>query len=48
MSADAGIAEGALSLIENGHRNPSLGTLIAIADALGVTVAKLVSPNPAE
>ncbi|HEX3802488.1 MAG TPA: XRE family transcriptional regulator [Solirubrobacteraceae bacterium] len=42
LAAAAGIGKGSLSEIENGVRNPTLGTLYALADALGVPLATLL------
>ncbi len=42
LAATAGVGKGSLSEIENGVRNPTLGTLYAIADALGVPLATLL------
>jgi transcriptional regulator with XRE-family HTH domain len=42
LAAAAGIGKGSLSEIENGARNPTLGTLYALADALGVPLATLL------
>jgi transcriptional regulator with XRE-family HTH domain len=39
----AGIGKGSLSEIENGVRNPTLGTLYALAGALGVPLATLLA-----
>ena len=39
----AGIGKGSLSEIENGSRNPTLGTLYALAGALGLPLAALLS-----
>ncbi|SDS42108.1 helix-turn-helix domain-containing protein [Agrococcus carbonis] len=41
-----GLAGSQLSLIENGHREPKLSHLQAIADVLGVTSAQLLDPEP--
>lgn len=41
-----GLSPSALSLIENGRREPKLSQLAAFADAFGVTVADLLTPAP--
>ncbi|WP_306231484.1 helix-turn-helix domain-containing protein [Agrococcus beijingensis] len=41
-----GLAGSQLSLIENGHREPKLSHLQAIAESLGVTSAQLLDPEP--
>lgn len=41
-----GLAGSQLSLIENGHREPKLSHLQAIAEVLGVTSAQLLDPEP--
>jgi transcriptional regulator with XRE-family HTH domain len=43
LAAAAGIGKGSLSEIENGARNPTLGTLYALAGALGVPLATLLA-----
>lgn len=43
LAARAGVGKGSLSEIENGVRNPTLGTLYAIAGALGVPLATLLA-----
>jgi transcriptional regulator with XRE-family HTH domain len=42
LASAAGVGKGSLSEIENGARNPTLGTLYAIADALGLPLADLL------
>ena len=42
LAGAAGVGKGSLSEIENGARNPTLGTLYAIADALGLPLADLL------
>jgi transcriptional regulator with XRE-family HTH domain len=42
LAQAAGVGKGSLSEIENGARNPTLGTLYAIADALEVPLAHLL------
>ena len=39
----AGVGKGSLSEIENGTRNPTLGTLYSLAGALGVPLAILLA-----
>jgi transcriptional regulator with XRE-family HTH domain len=46
LAGAAGIGKGSLSEIENGVRNPTLGTLYAVADALGLPLAKLLDGQP--
>jgi transcriptional regulator with XRE-family HTH domain len=43
----AGLSKGYLSRVERGHRQPSLAALLAIAGALGTTVAGLLDHAPA-
>jgi transcriptional regulator with XRE-family HTH domain len=43
LAAAAGIGKGSLSEIENGIRNPTLGTLYALAGTLGVPLATLLA-----
>src|SRR5581483_5197516 len=43
LAAAADIGKGSLSEIENGARNPTLGTLYALAGALGVPLAALLA-----
>ncbi len=42
LAAAAGVGKGSLSEIENGARNPTLGTLYALAGVLGVPLATLL------
>jgi transcriptional regulator with XRE-family HTH domain len=42
----AHVGKGSLSEIENGARNPTLGTLYALAGALGVPLATLIADRP--
>jgi len=42
LAKRSGISKGMLVQIENSRVNPSLGTLVRLADALGTTVASLV------
>jgi transcriptional regulator with XRE-family HTH domain len=43
LAAAAHVGKGSLSEIENGARNPTLGTLYALAGALGVPLATLIA-----
>jgi transcriptional regulator with XRE-family HTH domain len=43
LAETAGIGKGSLSEIENGARNPTLSTLYALADTLGVPLATLLA-----
>ncbi|MGH2893684.1 MAG: helix-turn-helix domain-containing protein, partial [Solirubrobacteraceae bacterium] len=43
LAAVASIGKGSLSEIENGARNPTLGTLYSLADALGLPLAGLLA-----
>lgn len=43
LAARAGIGKGSLSEIEHGARNPTLGTLYALAGALGVPLSTLLA-----
>lgn len=42
LSGRAGIAKSSASQLENGHSNPTLATLVAVADALEVSVHDLL------
>jgi transcriptional regulator with XRE-family HTH domain len=46
LAEAAHVGKGSLSEIENGARNPTLGTLYALAGALGVPLATLVADQP--
>lgn len=46
VSARVGVASSALSMIENGKREPRLSTLQALAEALGTGVDDLLRPDP--
>ncbi|MDO5643454.1 MAG: helix-turn-helix transcriptional regulator [Paracoccus sp. (in: a-proteobacteria)] len=48
MALLTGISAPALSLIENGKRDPRLTTLAKIADALRVPLGELVEARPAD
>jgi transcriptional regulator with XRE-family HTH domain len=43
LAGAAGVGKGSLSEIENGTRNPTLGTLYSLAGALGVPLAILLA-----
>lgn len=43
LAKAAGVGKGSLSEIEHGARNPTLGTLYALAGALGLPLASLLS-----
>ena len=47
LSGRSGVSKGMVVQIEGGRTNPSIGTLCRLADAFGVTVARLVEPGPA-
>jgi transcriptional regulator with XRE-family HTH domain len=38
LANKAGVTQGALSMIENDHRNPSFGVIVRLADALDVSL----------
>lgn len=46
VARKVGLTPGAISLIEHGRSNPSVGTLKRIADALGITVGSLFDSAP--
>jgi transcriptional regulator with XRE-family HTH domain len=46
LAEAARVGKGSLSEIENGARNPTLGTLYALAGALGVPLATLIAERP--
>jgi transcriptional regulator with XRE-family HTH domain len=46
LSGRSGVSKGMVVQIEGGRTNPSIGTLCRLADAFGVTVARLVEPGP--
>jgi transcriptional regulator with XRE-family HTH domain len=46
LAEAAHVGKGSLSEIENGVRNPTLGTLYAVAGALGVPLATLIADRP--
>ncbi|MGN6030444.1 MAG: helix-turn-helix domain-containing protein [Thermomicrobiales bacterium] len=41
----SGVSKGAIVAIENGTTNPTLGTVVRLADALGLTVTDLLEPE---
>lgn len=43
LAEKAGLTVAALSRIERGHTNPTWGTVVALAAALGTTVADLAA-----
>jgi transcriptional regulator with XRE-family HTH domain len=43
----AGVSKGMLVQIENARTNPSIGTLCRLAESFGVSVGRLVEPDPA-
>jgi transcriptional regulator with XRE-family HTH domain len=46
LSGRSGVSKGMVVQIEGGRTNPSIGTLCRLADAFGVTVARLVESGP--
>jgi transcriptional regulator with XRE-family HTH domain len=42
LAGRSGVSKGMLVQIEAGRTNPSIGTLVRVADAFGVTIARLV------
>ena len=46
LAAEAGVGKGSLSEIESGRRNPTLSTLYALANALGVPLSELLPDGP--
>jgi transcriptional regulator with XRE-family HTH domain len=47
LSGRSGVSKGMVVQIEGAKTNPSIGTLCRLADAFGVTVARLLEPGPA-
>jgi len=43
LAQDAGLTTGTVSLIERGRSNPAWGTIKALADGLGISVADLAT-----
>lgn len=48
LVAASGVSKGSIVAIENGATNPNLGTVVRLADALGLTVTDLLEPERAE
>jgi transcriptional regulator with XRE-family HTH domain len=46
LSGRSGVSKGMVVQIEGARTNPSIGTLCRIADAFGVSVARLLEPEP--
>lgn len=46
--AASGVSKGSIVALENGATNPNLGTLVRLADALGMSVTDLLEPDQAE
>jgi len=46
LAGRSGVSKGMVVQVESGRTNPSVGTLTRIADAFGVTVARLLEPAP--
>src|ERR1700759_1253210 len=44
LSGRSGVSKGMVVQIEAARTNPSLGTLTRVADAFGVTIARLLEP----
>jgi transcriptional regulator with XRE-family HTH domain len=42
LARDSGVSRGMLIQIEQGRTNPSVGTVVRVADALGVSIARLL------
>ncbi|MGC4105296.1 MAG: XRE family transcriptional regulator [Thermomicrobiales bacterium] len=45
LVAASGVSKGAIVAIENGTTNPNLGTIVRLADALGLSVTDLLEPD---
>jgi len=45
LAQEAEITVGHLSMIERGHANPSWGAVVAVSDALGVSIAELAKSS---
>jgi transcriptional regulator with XRE-family HTH domain len=43
LAHDAGMTTGTVSLLERGQSNPAWGTVKALADGLGISVAELAT-----
>lgn len=48
LVARSGVSKGAVVAVENGSTNPSLSTLVRLADALGISVTELLGEQPIE
>ncbi|WP_345628240.1 helix-turn-helix domain-containing protein [Rugosimonospora acidiphila] len=48
LSGRSGVSKGMVVQIEGGKTNPSIGTLCRVADAFGVSVARLLEPDQPE
>ncbi|GJE29427.1 helix-turn-helix domain-containing protein [Methylobacterium organophilum] len=46
LAAASGLSTSMLSLVERGRASPSIGSLVVIASALGITMSDLVSSEP--
>ncbi|MGX5773889.1 helix-turn-helix domain-containing protein [Methylorubrum zatmanii] len=46
LAAASGLSTSMLSLVERGRASPSIGSLIVIASALGITMSELVASEP--
>jgi transcriptional regulator with XRE-family HTH domain len=46
LAAAANLSASMLSLVERGRATPSIGSLVVIANSLGVTMSDLVAPGP--
>jgi transcriptional regulator with XRE-family HTH domain len=46
LASRAGVSKGALVAVEHATTNPSLATLVRVADALGVPVSQLLADDP--
>jgi transcriptional regulator with XRE-family HTH domain len=46
LAGRSGVSKGMVVQIEGARTNPSIGTLCRLADAFGVTVARLLEPGP--
>lgn len=47
LAGRSGVSKGMVVQVESGRTNPSVGTLTRLADAFGVTVARLLEPATA-
>jgi transcriptional regulator with XRE-family HTH domain len=46
LAAASGLSTSMLSLVERGRASPSIGSLVVIASALGITMSELVASEP--